>query len=366
MASMSPPSPTPVPNESITTTHGSGQADACRQRGNEFFSKKDYQSALKFYDTANNLSRLFGEPKKMFFDQKVKCYENICLCRLELQQFAEAEAAANQLINYDPMFINGYRHRGVARYHLGDDYFGAVMDLTRVHSVGLLLAQDVLLLANAKEMSVLVNFESQRRLETKTPVPIEPDENCVKGSPVFSGENKLGEPDEPFPTPAHGSDEEWTLLKDWAAQGKSWAFCNMAFRIKAGYFKHASFYSQSLIKDNYEKAALLGNANGMMNLGTLYGNGRHGVERCNVKALEWWTKAAALGDLTARECLKIFDCSKKLCVACREGDFNTVKTLLASGNVNANFQSENGQTPLWIACAHGYENIVKLLLARKL
>ena len=140
----------------------------------------------------------------------------------------------------------------------------------------------------------------------------------------------------------------------------------MAYRIKAGYFKHASFYSQSLIKDNYEKAALLGNANGMMNLGTLYGNGRHGVERCNVKALEWWTKAAALGDGTAMKCLKILESSKKLCVACREGDFNTVKTLLASGNVNANFQREDGETPLFAASGHGFLNIVQVLLSRKL
>jgi len=48
----------------------------------------------------------------------------------------------------------------------------------------------------------------------------------------------------------------------------------MAFRTKTAYFKHASFHSQSLIKDNYEKAALLGNAVGMVNLGTLYGNGK--------------------------------------------------------------------------------------------
>ena len=166
--------------------------------------------------------------------------------------------------------------------------------------------------------------------------------------------------------PAYGSDEEWDILQEWATQHeKSWAFCIMAFRIKAGYFKHASFYSQSLIKDNYEKAALLGNANGMMNLGTLYGNGRHGVERCYAKAVEWWTKAAVLGDFTGIQCLEIFENSKKLYAVCSKGDLNAVTMLLAD-DVNANFQTENGWTPLMAACENGHVKIVKVLLTRKL
>ena len=77
--------------------------------------------------------------------------------------------------------------------------------------------------------------------------------------------------------------------------------------------------------------------------GTLHGNGRHGVERCHAKAVEWWwwTKAAALSDL------------------------NAVKTLLAD-DVNAHFQTEKGWTPLRAACENGRVKIVKVLLTRKL
>jgi len=75
--------------------------------------------------------------------------------------------------------------------------------------------------------------------------------------------------------PTRGTDEEWAVLKEWTTTHKelAWPYCIMAFRIKAGFFRHASFHSQSLIKDNYEKAALLGNAVGMLNLGAMYGNG---------------------------------------------------------------------------------------------
>ena len=90
--------------------------------------------------------------------------------------------------------------------------------------------------------------------------------------------------------PHKGTDEEWAVLEEWTKKDKelAWPYCIMAFRIKAGYFKHASFHSQSLIKDNYEKAALLGNPVGMLNLGTLYGNGSHGVGQDLVKARKWW------------------------------------------------------------------------------
>jgi ankyrin repeat protein len=165
--------------------------------------------------------------------------------------------------------------------------------------------------------------------------------------------------------PAHGSDEEWAILKDWAAEGKAWAYCIMAFRIKAGYFRHASFYSQSLIKDNYEKAALLGNAIGMLNVGTLYANASHGVERCYAKAVKWWTKAAALGDATSIRCLKILGNSQKLFDACNQGNLKAVKVVMADG-VNANFQREDGWTPLLVVCVKGGLGIVKVLLARKL
>ena len=109
--------------------------------------------------------------------------------------------------------------------------------------------------------------------------------------------------------PTLGTDEEWAVLEEWTKTHKelSWPYCIMAFRIKAGYFKHASFYSQSLIKDNYEKAALLGNVVGMVNLGTLYGNGSHGVGQDLVKARQWWGQAAALNDETAMCCLDLLN-----------------------------------------------------------
>jgi len=167
--------------------------------------------------------------------------------------------------------------------------------------------------------------------------------------------------------PTRGTNKEWAVLEEWTKTHKelSWPYCIMAFRIKAGYFKHASFHSQLLIKDNYEKAALLGNAVGMLNLGAMYGNGRHGAKRCYATAVGWWTKAAALGDVLSIRSLKMFDHSKKLVVACSKGDLKAVNVLLA-GYANANFQKENGWTPLLVACGRGFVNIVKVLFAREL
>ncbi len=50
----------------------------------------------------------------------------------------------------------------------------------------------------------------------------------------------------------------------------------------------------------YEKAADLGNTSGMNQIGYLYYYGS-GVEQSNEKALEWFDKAAALGNEKAKE-----------------------------------------------------------------
>ena len=127
--------------------YDSERAGVCRQRGNESFKRKEYQSAIRLYEIATKLY----EPNDA--SDKVKCYGNICLCMLKLKQYAKAEAAANSAIKCDPEFIKGYRHRGVARFHLGTDYLGAVADLNRVSSSSTLSAKDVLLLAKAKQQS---------------------------------------------------------------------------------------------------------------------------------------------------------------------------------------------------------------------
>jgi hypothetical protein len=237
--------------------------------------------------------------------------------------------------------------------------------------------------------------------ETKTSTPIEPDEPCFACSKTLPKDHfqimrfmccgrgmhhkclekrfkglteayrKANAPKCPCCNtlyPTEGTDEEWAVLKKWTKTHKelSWPYCIMAFRIKAGYFKDASFHSQSLIKDNYEKAALLSNAVGMLNLGAMYGNGRHGTKRCYATAVGWWTKAAALGDVLSIRSLKMFDHSKKLVAACSKGDLKAVNVLLA-GYANANFQRESGGwTPLLAACGRGFVNIVKVLFAREL
>ena len=117
--------------------------------------------------------------------------------------------------------------------------------------------------------------------------------------------------------PTEGTDKEWAVLEEWTMKDKelAWPYCIMAFRIKAGYLKNASFHSQSLIKDNYEKAALLGNVVGMVNLGAMYGNGRHGVGQDLVKARKWWGHAAALDDETAICCLEKLDKKREVSAA---------------------------------------------------
>jgi tetratricopeptide (TPR) repeat protein len=135
--------------------YDSEKAGKCRQRGNECFKGKKYQAAIKLYEIATNLY----EPNDA--SDKVKCYGNICLCMLKLQQYAKAEAAANSAIKCDPTYIKGYRHRGVARFHQGTDYLGAVADLTHVSSTSTLSAKDVLLLAKAKQQSQALKAKTE-------------------------------------------------------------------------------------------------------------------------------------------------------------------------------------------------------------
>jgi hypothetical protein len=167
--------------------------------------------------------------------------------------------------------------------------------------------------------------------------------------------------------PTEGTDEEWAVLEEWTMKDKelAWPYFIMAFRIKAGYFKNASFHSQSLIKDNYEKAALLGNVVGMVNLGLIYANGSFGVDRCYKKAVLWWTKAAVLGDSVSIRCLEMLSNSKQLIDACATGKLSEVKMLLKRAT-NANFQRGDGRTPLSVACGNGFVEIVNVLLAREL
>ena len=60
------------------------------------------------------------------------------------------------------------------------------------------------------------------------------------------------------------------------------------------------------------KAAKLGNAVGMKNVGTWYvkgiaagDNGSGGIERSGLKARDWWVKAAEKGDENAMSCIAI-------------------------------------------------------------
>ena len=166
-----------------------------------------------------------------------------------------------------------------------------------------------------------------------------------------------------YPTP--GSNREWAILTKWIEQEKTWAMIKLANKIKRGHFKNQPLYSLSLIKDNYERAAHLNDPVGMGHLGRLYGDGSFGVDRCDEMAVRWWKQAAAMGDPVSILCLEIFSNSKQLVDTCFTGDLNDVKVLLKLAT-NANFQREDGWTPLLAACGKGFVNIVKALLARKL
>jgi tetratricopeptide (TPR) repeat protein len=117
-----------VDSKKAKKKHDSNVANTFRERGNEFFKKKEYLKSIECYKHAINLY----EPSHT--ENIVKCYSNSANANIKLKEYLKAENAATKSIECDSTFIKGYRHRGVARYYLGNNYAGAFEDLSHVKS----------------------------------------------------------------------------------------------------------------------------------------------------------------------------------------------------------------------------------------
>jgi TPR repeat protein len=98
-----------------------------------------------------------------------------------------------------------------------------------------------------------------------------------------------------------GSNKEKTILKNWCAKGKAWAWSIRGQRFKELFkAKINGAKNASLAYKCYMKAAKLGDSVGMHNVGYISASRKQYID-----ARYWWTKAARLGDKGSIECLKL-------------------------------------------------------------
>ena len=98
-----------------------------------------------------------------------------------------------------------------------------------------------------------------------------------------------------------GSDEEQTMLKNWCAKGKAWAWSIRGQRYKESFqAKKDEVKNASLAYKCYMKAAKLGDSVGMHNVGYI-----SACRKQYIDARYWWTKAARVGDKGSIECLEL-------------------------------------------------------------
>lgn len=74
-----------------------------RQKGNEFFQKGDYPTAIRHYTEAMKRN-----------PEDAKIYSNRAACYQKLAEFRMAKADADECIKRDPKFVKGYIRKGLA------------------------------------------------------------------------------------------------------------------------------------------------------------------------------------------------------------------------------------------------------------
>ena len=87
-------------------------ATNARTRGNELFKAGDFEKAIRFYQVSANLH----DPGAKDLG---KVYQNIALCQLKLKHYQACIETATKALAVDSGLNKARRHRGIARYHLG-------------------------------------------------------------------------------------------------------------------------------------------------------------------------------------------------------------------------------------------------------
>ena len=137
-------------------------ANKFRLKGNESFQSKDYEQAIKLYTRAIATF----DPSST---DKVKALSNLSLSHLKLKQYQLAEDVATQAIDFDPTWNKSYRHRGIARFHIGEKFHGCVQDL-----------QQVDVLTNKKDCKIFLKAKAQIKND---PLPMETSSSKTSPSP---------------------------------------------------------------------------------------------------------------------------------------------------------------------------------------
>ena len=89
-------------------------AEEHRQKGNEFFKKNDYPSALKEYEEG-----LKRDPKCLAI------YSNRCATYIKLMIFNDALKDADKCLELDPKFVKAYARKGTC-HHMLKEYHKAL------------------------------------------------------------------------------------------------------------------------------------------------------------------------------------------------------------------------------------------------
>ncbi len=162
-------------------------ADSARKRGNEMFKSGDFDKAIKFYDVAASLGT--GEAA-------AKAYQNAALCQIKVGAYEKACEAAGAALRIDPTLSKARRHRGIARYHLGQmgAALGDLRNVKKLSKVDKKVLDKLMHTSgnqhqNRQQQNTLVRNEAALHCPpdfSKAGNPLLDDGNGVKSLPAYS------------------------------------------------------------------------------------------------------------------------------------------------------------------------------------
>ncbi|KAH7638812.1 uncharacterized protein LOC124491262 [Dermatophagoides farinae] len=150
----------------MSTENMDKSADLLKSKGNESFSKGNYQAAIVCYSDA-----IAKDPSNSVL------YSNRAISYIKIEDYLHAEHDCNKAIELDPKFVKAYYRRGIARKNLGR-YQSALQDFREA----------ITLSPNNSDINKEIDITS-KILDSKQPIRLKPlmikDENLRSKMPLI-------------------------------------------------------------------------------------------------------------------------------------------------------------------------------------